>query len=163
MKVYLAGPISGLSYEGAVDWREYAEERLSDTLGPFVDPRSPMRMKEHLKHVEEFRPTGYDTEEIMDSRAVVARDIFDVRTADVILMNLAHVERVSVGTMIELGAAAALNKLVVTVMPYEERTERPAGRGVTSSPNPHDHLFVYELSGIVVPDLDAAIEVISAL
>lgn len=45
-KVYLAGPISGQSYDGATSWREEAKEELSswsDIIG-----YSPMRGKTYL-------------------------------------------------------------------------------------------------------------------
>lgn len=164
MKVYLAGPITGLSYDGAVDWRE-TFQREAEALERGIECKSPMRLKEHLSDVTEFSGVGYDTsaDTIMDSRAVVGRDIWDVRTADVVLMNLAGAERISIGTMCELGFAAALNKLIITVMPPEERSERKPGNIPTDSPNPHDHLFVYELSSIIVPDLATALTVIDAL
>jgi len=46
MKVYLAGPITGLSYEKAVDWRRYAQIVLLEE-GDIVAV-SPMRSKDYL-------------------------------------------------------------------------------------------------------------------
>lgn len=162
MRIYMAGPITGLSYKGATDWREaFRNHLLFDGRGD-ITCLSPMRLKEHLAHVDSLEATGYD-DEVLDSRAVVGRDVWDVRSADVILVNLAGAERISIGTMCELGFAAALNKMIVTIMPRAERSERPSGNGDTDSSNPHDHLFVYELSTIIVEDLDTAAVVIEAL
>lgn len=166
MKVYLAGPITGLDYRGATDWRESFTFFMNQVReAEHIECKSPMRLKEHLSNVKEFVGTGYDDtpDKIMDSRAVVGRDVWDVRTADVVLINLTGADRVSIGTMCELGFAAALNKMIITVIPENERTERVAGNEITESPNPHDHLFVYELSSIIVHDLETAAEVIEAL
>ena len=50
--VFLAGPISGLSYEGASDWREYVRKRLPDPLVGF----SAMRGKPHLEGCDRIIP-----------------------------------------------------------------------------------------------------------
>lgn len=47
--VYLAGPISGCSYEGATDWRDHATAVLARDG---IKGLSPMRAKEYLKGCE---------------------------------------------------------------------------------------------------------------
>ena len=49
--VYLAGQISGLSYDGAVDWRKDAITRL-DAEG--ITGLSPMRGKEYLSEMKDL-------------------------------------------------------------------------------------------------------------
>ena len=44
-KIYLAGPISGLTYEGAQDWRDEFSASISAEIACF----SPLRGKEYLK------------------------------------------------------------------------------------------------------------------
>jgi len=44
-KIYLAGPISGLTFEGAQDWRNYFTSKIS----PEIDCFSPLRGKDYLK------------------------------------------------------------------------------------------------------------------
>ena len=52
--VYLAGPITGLTYDGATDWRAYAKARLAK-FG--IQAVSPMRAKEFLKALPSM-PSG---------------------------------------------------------------------------------------------------------
>ena len=47
-QVYLAGPITGLTFEGCTDWRDYAIASLADNA---IKGLSPMRAKEFLKHL----------------------------------------------------------------------------------------------------------------
>ena len=44
-KIYLAGPISGLTFEGAQDWRTY----FSNKINPEIQCLSPLRGKDYLK------------------------------------------------------------------------------------------------------------------
>ncbi|MFA5172812.1 MAG: hypothetical protein WC435_00190 [Candidatus Paceibacterota bacterium] len=46
--VYCAGPITGLSYNETVDWRN----NLKEMLPPNIEILSPMRGKDHLKNEE---------------------------------------------------------------------------------------------------------------
>ena len=43
--IYLAGPISGLSYGESTDWRQY----VMDNLHEDVEGLSPLRAKDYLK------------------------------------------------------------------------------------------------------------------
>ena len=74
-RVYLAGPISGLDYNGATEWRNYAKQYLKDNGN--IEGYSPMRGKEFLKHITEFKVTGYDENPISNNRAIMTRDRFD--------------------------------------------------------------------------------------
>src|SRR5260221_181803 len=53
--VYLAGPITGLDYAGATDWRNEAKLQLA-LEG--ITGLSPMRGKEYLSAVKEFTMDG---------------------------------------------------------------------------------------------------------
>jgi nucleoside 2-deoxyribosyltransferase len=52
MLVYLAGPISGLNYEGATNWRDHAKSYLNE-FG--IKGLSPLREQDHLKEVGVFK------------------------------------------------------------------------------------------------------------
>lgn len=148
--VYLAGPITGLDYAGATDWREYAKDRLAKygILGV-----SPMRAKEFLKNLRSM-PSGeearhIDTHGLALPHGYVARDRLDVRRSDAILMNLMGAKIVSIGTMVELGWADAFHKPIVLAM--------------ENVGNIHEHGFVRELTQYHNTDLDTAIETIAAI
>lgn len=140
--VYLAGPITGCTYEGANDWREYAQRAFA----PNIAGLSPMRGKEYLKN-QGAMPHTY--EHILSTQqAIMGRDMFDVRRCDMLLVNMLGAKVVSVGTVLEIGAAYALNKPVVLVMEKEG--------------NPHDHPMVRQACAWRVEALDEGILVVNA-
>ena len=159
---YLAGPITGCSFDGCVDWREYAIKKLpSEIVG-----LSPMRGKTYLEGVEKIADsysydakTGYDIvkktsfahlSSVMScARGITTRDFNDCRRADVIIVNLLGAEKVSIGTVMELAWAKAFNIPVVLVM--EEKG------------NVHEHAMISECVGFRVSTLDDAIDVVTML
>lgn len=138
MKVYLAGPISGLPYHGAQGWREYAEAWLSEHG---ITPLNPLRHKNYLKH--ETRIKDFYEHTLSTSSAIVARDRFDVSRCDMMLVNFSGAERVSIGTCVEYGWANAYEKPICTVID-----------------SLHEHVFINELSGWVVGSLDEGLDVV---
>lgn len=142
--LYLAGPITGLDYKGATEWRDGVREEM---LRYGIDARSPMRGKSFLAALREIGGTArewYTKNALASAPGVVCRDRNDVRTAGAVLMNLAGATRVSIGSMCELGWADAFRVPVITVM-------EPG--------NIHDHMFVTQLSGYVVPALPEALDI----
>lgn len=146
--IYLAGPITGKTFEGAVLWREEAAIKLRQAGFSVL---SPMRGKDFiLKRLakDEVLAQTYPDAPMPTQKGIVARDRFDVARADVVLFYLLDAAQVSIGTMIEIGWCDAFRKLVVVVM-------EPS--------NIHDHAFVREIAGYVVPTLDEAIVLLTAL
>ena len=81
--VYLAGPISGLDYNGCNDWREEAVKKL-DEWG--IAGLSPMRYKNYLSD-EKVISDEYNTT-LSCSRGLTTRDRFDSMRCDIFLANL---------------------------------------------------------------------------
>ena len=147
--VYLAGPIAGLSYKGATDWRFYAKSELQK-VG--ITTYSPMRGKEYLDKVSEFSADGdaYKHMSVLSSnRGIITRDRFDATRCDVLLANLLGATKVSIGTVMEIAWADAHRIPVVCCM--EE------------SGNPHEHGMITEVIGYRLPTLDEALHVIKAV
>jgi nucleoside 2-deoxyribosyltransferase len=148
--VYLSGPITGLTFQGATDWRQYAINALSRAN---ISGVSPMRAKDYLAkltapisgHGREYADLGV----LSTPQAVVARDRYDTTRVDVMLMNLLGADRISIGTMVELGWADSARVPVVGVI-------EPEG-------NVHDHMFVNQLIGFRVTTLDAGLDVVKAI
>jgi nucleoside 2-deoxyribosyltransferase len=140
-KVYLAGPISGCSYKESNSWRDFAADYLAKRR---ITAFSPMRFKEHLKGLKSISDCGRD--QLTSQRGLVARDKYDVKSSDLILFNLLGAKKVSIGSVIEYGWAAAFDKLVVTVM-------EPKG-------NPHEHSFIRELSDFRVSTLEEGLKLV---
>lgn len=114
-RVYLAGPISGMEYQGAVEWRVWASERLRRRG---INAYSPMRAKEFLAGAEQHGrlPTFVDHEHpLATSKGIMCRDHTDCVRADALLVNFEGVTRVSLGTAMELAWAYDRHIPVVVV------------------------------------------------
>lgn len=108
-----------------------------------------MRAKEYLSHLENIDKTGNRQYGILSGgKAIVARDRNDVLTCDAVLMNLSGADKVSIGTMIEVGWADAFRKPIVLVLEKD---------------NPHVHDMVTEIAGFRVGTLEDGIHIINAL
>jgi hypothetical protein len=139
-KVYLSGPITGCTYEQATGWREEATRRLWPDIRTF----SPMRgLEDKVGHSYlDF----YQDHPTQNQQSATARDRFDVRQSDLILVNLlGALDRVSIGTIMEVAWADAFDKFIIVAMEGDDR-------------NPHYHAMVRAVSSIVVTDLDEAID-----
>lgn len=142
--VYLAGPITGLTFDGASDWRDKAKHKL-DLLG--IDAFSPMRAKSYLRGVGTLAAAGQNYQglsPLSENKGITTRDRMDCMGRDLIIANFAGCERVSVGTCIEFGWADAARKPVILVMEDEG--------------NCHEHGMILEIAGYRVKTLDEAIE-----
>jgi len=148
-RVYLAGPITGLNYDGAQDWRRGAEEFLAEWD---IEGMSPMRGKKYLEAVGIIEATSYgqpDGEWALSSASgFTSRDHGDCMRADVILANFEGADRVSIGTVLEVAWAHAYRKQLIVVM---------------AEGNPHWHAMIRELAGYIVPTLAQGLDIIPAI
>lgn len=144
-KVYLAGPISGLTYDECVAWRDEATRELSRHG---IAGYSPMRNKAFLRDygVIEGSYPGYA---LSGDRAIMTRDHHDTTTADAILVNLLGVDRVSIGTVMEL--AWAYTRQIPVVLMIED------------GGNVHDHPMVREAVGFRVRSLADGLAVLRSV
>lgn len=143
--VYLAGPISGLSYGESVDWRDEAKHILAD-YG--IHALSPMRAKHYLSTAKAIADE-YPQHVLSNSRGITTRDRFDTQRASLVLVNLLGAERVSIGTMLEVAWADAARVPIVAAIEEEG--------------NIHDHAMVRELVGFRLPTLSEAYAVVVAI
>lgn len=167
--VYLAGPITGQTFNQATDWRSKFQWD-ADRLG--WQALSPMRGK------DKFRMPGPLPSTFDEGKAAVLRDLHDIRRSEAVLINLEGAARVSIGTMAEMGYAHALNKFIIVVLdPPVKRVKavipdgwcksKPEARFLdwkdVTETNPHDHVFVREMASQIVDSLDDALDVLGAL
>jgi len=147
-KVYLAGPIRGLNFDGASNWRDHATSEL-EKHG--VTGYSPLRAKKHLlEHLDVLDERRNKVDHpIVSPQGVVGRDRFDVQTCDLMLVNLLGATEVSIGTMFELAWADILRKPVILVMEDEGSI--------------HEHFFIRQTVMYSVQDLDEAIQLTAAV
>jgi nucleoside 2-deoxyribosyltransferase len=143
-KVYLAGPITGLSYEGCTSWREYAKAQLDEAYLVGLDP---MRQKDYLLR-EKIVGDAYDTV-LSCSRGIMTRDHWDCTRCDVILVNLIGATKVSIGTVMEI--AWAWDNDIPVVLCIEKEG------------NIHDHAMIREATGFRVNSLEEGLTVVKAI
>jgi hypothetical protein len=110
-KVYLAGPIAGLTFDGAQDWRDEVTEMLASEIACY----SPLRNKQFLRNSGVITQTAYANPMASD-RGIMTRDHFDCQTSDAIFVNLLGAERVTIGTVMEIAWGFAYRKPVVVAM-----------------------------------------------
>lgn len=150
VKVYLAGPITGLSFKGCTNWRNYAIERLAKKG---IVGLSPLRGKEYLSSLKEISGHGRDYADISPlstPKGVLARDHWDCSRADLILFNLEDAKEVSIGTVMEISWAYAYRKPIVLIVP------RKYG-------HPHDHMMITAAANFIVHSLDDALDLTEAI
>jgi nucleoside 2-deoxyribosyltransferase len=139
-KVYLAGAISGLTYDQGQDWRVQVKEALAPEIACY----SPLRAKDYLRSagvLEQF----YESTPLSTDRGIMTRDYNDCITSDLIFVNLlGATPRVSIGTMMELGFAYAHRKPVVMVIEDDRK-------------NIHDYPMVREAVGFRFNNIEGAI------
>lgn len=128
--VYLAGPISGCKPDEIMGWRKQAQTELAKT------------------NIIGLCPIDVQTEGVDLKSIAVLRDQMDVERCDAVLMNLTGATRVSIGTMVELGWASALNKPIILVM---------------EKGNIHEHGFVSTLVDDLYSDLQAALKAVAIM
>lgn len=149
--VYLAGPITGLTYDDGQDWREFAQEWLA---AESIDGFSPLRAKAHLRALGVLDNAGKPDSAYLGLNAlsepagITARDRFDCMGRDLVLVNFLGAERVSIGTCIELGWADAARRPIVIAMEED---------------NVHRHAMANQVAGFIVPTLEDALTVCKAV
>lgn len=148
--VYLAGPITGLTYDEGQDWREYAQAFLAPTIDAF----SPLRAKQHLRELGVLDNAGTPDSKYIGLHAlsepagITARDRFDCMGRDLVLVNFLGATQVSIGTCIELGWADAARRPIVIAMEED---------------NIHRHAMANQVAGFIVPTLEDALTVCKAV
>jgi len=144
MTAYLAGPITGLNFAGATDWRRYA----TDFLAPHgIRGVSPMRAKDYLERETSLAAMGYASP-LSTPQGIVARDRWDCTHSDAVLFNFVGSERVSIGTAMEIAWADFARVPAVLVM-------EPG--------NVHEHGMVVVACGWRVHTLDEGLKLLVSI
>jgi nucleoside 2-deoxyribosyltransferase len=143
--VYLAGGITGLSYEEATAWREEACKQFAPHG---ITGLSPLRHKTYLLGETSLADTYSDLNVMSTEKGITTRDRWDCQRSDVVLFNLMDATRVSIGTMIEIGWADSARRPIVLAM---------------ETGGLHDHAIVRACAGFIVPTLQEAIDTVITL
>lgn len=144
MILYLAHPITGLSYDEVMDYYNVTESKLR-YMG--YETLCPMRGKQYLRNEREFRSDGYQ-HPVSTNHAIVERDAWMLAQSDIVLCDLTGTESISIGCTMELAWAYWLRKHTILVL---------------SGDNPHRHAFVLECADIVFETMQDALVYLSDL
>ncbi len=148
--VYLAGGIAGLPGTDATSWRRAAWLELREHG---IETLDPMRAKSVLSGQEKISTNFNDYAHngaFFTSRGIMTRDFNDVKRCDALLVNLLGLEKPSLGTIMELAWAYALQK--------------PAVVAIEEFGNPHDgHPMIAAAINFRVATLDEAINAVAVV
>lgn len=136
--LYLAGPITGISYGDSTDWRKYVNSKMP----PQIKVISPMRGKDYLKKEKAIK-SDYEKVPLSSAKGITRRDRFDAKRSDAVLINLLGAKKISIGTIIEVGWSDNGIRPIIIVIEKE---------------NVHNHPMLKDIAGYTVDNLDKAIE-----
>jgi nucleoside 2-deoxyribosyltransferase len=139
-KIYLAGPISGLTYDGAQEWRD----EFRNNIDPRIEAFSPLRGNEYLT-LRGPLEGSYSEYPLTTDQGITARDRYDCMGSDLVVFNLLGATRVSIGTMIEFGWCDAARNPAIVIMEKEG--------------NIHDYLMIRQIAQFRVDNLKDAISI----
>jgi len=142
--VYLAGPISGCKVEEAIDWRKKVQEALPKNIIGI----SPLRNEptDGEVYALESKDPRFST-----PLAISGKNYYDTMAADIVLAyfpKLTSTDRLSIGTIIEIGWAIGAKKPIILVTEDENITKHP---------------LIKANINWIVKNLDIAVDVISGL
>ena len=146
-RIYLAGPITGLSYEAATEWRVAATNAL-----PAVRCFSPMRAKQAQSSCKKLgwgANAANAKDPIFTIRGIITRDFLDCVKADLLLVNFEPcAPEVSVGTVSEISWAWMAH--VPTIV-------------IAKEGNIHDQKWIRELVPYWTDNLDGALRLVRTI
>ena len=169
--VYLAGPITGLTYGNARHgWRD----EFTLMLPPHIIPLSPMRGKDALMGVDEMQgdPDMYPSNALCAPSGIISRDHNDVKNCDVMVACFLGMSerKSSIGTCVEFGWADAYRKPVVMVVEDDPNLPTVDKDGISSlvvnhgkERNIHLHTFLTEIAGFRTNNLEEAAQIVHCL
>jgi nucleoside 2-deoxyribosyltransferase len=137
--VYTALPITGRSYDEVVNDIHTTKNQL-ESYGYHV--LQPMTGKAYLRNEVEFKAEGFQNP-VSTNHAIFERDMFMVKTCDIVLVNFTLAKPTAIGMTMELAWASILGKHSVIVLPKD---------------SPHRHAFILEAADIIFETTEEAME-----
>lgn len=145
--VYLAGPISGCSFNGCNDWREDWIAEFDD--GGNIECLSPMRgKKQYLKDLQAI--PDHLSMPLCTPQAIMSRDYFDANRADVIVFNMLGVKTRSIGTIMEAAWGYTRHTPMVWIIEAD-------------GSNPHEHAMLNQCMSFRTQDEEEAKHIVRAI
>lgn len=138
MIIYLVRPISGCSFEQVINYYEETTEILNEvgnqTLHAMMGKHT-FKDEDGNPKMGWFRASDYE-DPVSTDRAIIGRDRWMTKKADIIYANFLDAERVSIGSVMELAWAFDYSKHVVLTM---------------QKSTIHDHAFIKQCADVIFP------------
>lgn len=141
--VYLAGPIAGLTYEQAREWRHAAAGYLRN-YG--IEAFDPLRGSAELKGTGVQSVHAPNSSPLTTQKGIMCMDYHFVKRAGVVLCNFQGATQVSIGSVMECAWTMPLQKPLVVV-----------------GDEHHDHAMMKERADFWLDGLDEALYVTKML
>lgn len=140
--VYAAGPMNGLMFEEALEWRFL----LSNLLEPDIQVLSPVRGKDFLAGKVIHSGDYGNLNSLTTKKAITNRDRNDVMRADLIFVNFLGAKRISIGSIIEIGWADS-NRIPIVLLMEKDGS------------NPHEHCMIREICPFVSDNFQEGVDI----
>ncbi len=137
--IYLALPITGRGYDEVVNDIQNTKAQL-ESCGYHVI--HPMTGKAYLRNEVNFKAEGF-SKPVSTNHAIFERDMFMVKSCDIILVNFTFAKPTAIGMTMELAWASLLGKHAIIILPPE---------------SPHRHAFILEAADIIFDNIEESIE-----
>lgn len=143
--IYLAGPMNGLTWREALEWRARVERELGSSW-QLINPVRAQIDEDKLDEPigSQVRNEGVYVDLHLTATGICAQDEFFIDQSDWILANFVGASRTSIGSVWELGYAWGKGKKIMSVL--------------TPGDVLHDHPFVRRRSHVFTQNLDEAID-----
>lgn len=148
-RIYLSGPICGLTFRECTEWRHKVRDRLED----YAEILDPMRdVESDTPDTVIFDGSGSESTadpSLMTDRGIVVRDYTDTVTSTILIVNLLKAKEKSIGTIAEISWAWQSRIPLIVIM--------------ETLGNPHEHPFIREMASFRVNTIERAIAVAKSL
>lgn len=137
--VYLAGPIAGLTYQQAREWR-WAAKSYFKPYG--IKVYDPLNGAEHLMDAGVLDTSSHEENPMTSAKGIMAQDFLYCTKAGMVLANFTGANRISCGTVMECAWA------------YQARVPL-----VVVGDDLHDHTMLHSAADFWVDTLAVALEI----
>jgi hypothetical protein len=144
MKIYVAHPITGLSYE---EISEYYTDVIEFLRFFDYEVMTPLCGKGYLRTEKTLKSTGLK-QPLYTDHAIIERDRWMVTRSDVVYLNLMNAKTISIGCLMELAWAHDHGIHAVVAMEPD---------------NIHRHAFVLEAADIILESHKQALDYLKVL
>lgn len=148
-RIYLSGPICGLTFAECTEWRGLVKHRLED-FAEILDPMRDVTADTFDTVITTDGGSQSTADPVMNTdRGIITRDYFDTVTSTLLIVNLLGAKKASIGTVAEIAWAYQARIPIIVIM--------------EDTGNVHEHPFVTELASFRVDNIQRAISVAKSM